>query len=285
MKDKDALFLGSFYPEDVKITQVTDNDNGITISLKSLTHSHICPQCRQITHSYHSTYKRKIQDLPILGKSLYLNVTAYRYYCENISCDQKVFSEELGGFTGKYRRMTSRLEDFIITLALNTSCEGTARICKQMNINISGDTVIKILLRNVESIDLKCSDFIGVDDWAYKKGQTYGTIICDGLSHKPIALLDGRDGSALKEWLMGNKHIKTITRDRASSYAKAIEEALPQAMQIADRFHLHQNLLKAIKDALNREIPSKVMIPLPDSPPPSVDSDSPTKDEPSSKKK
>ncbi|MEL7567544.1 MAG: ISL3 family transposase [Dehalobacterium sp.] len=258
--DTDTLSLAKFYPKEVKITQITEKSNGITIHLKSLTHSHVCPKCSEIATSYHSTYKRTIQDLPILGKSVYLNVTAYRYHCENSECDQKVFSEELSGFTGKYRRMTSRLEDFVITLALNTSCEGTARICKHMNINISGDTVIKILLRNAELFDPECGDFIGVDDWAYKKGHTYGTIICDGVTHKPVALLDGRDGSALKEWLKTNQHVKTITRDRASSYARVITEALPQAMQIADRFHLHQNLLKAIKEALGREIPAKVKI-------------------------
>ena len=283
LNDKDALFLSSFYPNNVKINQVIENTSGITILLKSTTHNHGCPKCGQTTKSYHSTYRRRIQDLPILGKSVYLNITAYRYNCENTSCDQKVFSEELSGFTGKYRRMTSRLEDFIIMLALNTSCEGTARICKQMNVNISGDTVIKILLRNAESIVPICGEFIGVDDWAYKKGHTYGTIICDGTSHKPIALLDGRDGSALKEWLKNNQHVKIITRDRASSYAKAIVEALPQAMQIADRFHLHQNLLKAIKDALGREVPAKIMIPSEDSA--SILSDSPIVDEPDSKKK
>ena len=282
MNDKDALLLSSFYPKEVIINQVIENNNGITILLKSITHSHRCPKCGHTTKSYHSTYKRVIQDLSILGKSVYLNVTAYRYYCENTSCDQKVFTEELSGFTGKYRRVTSRLEDFIITLALNTSCEGTARICKEMNINVSGDTVIKILLRNAQLIDPKCGDFIGVDDWAYRKGHTYGTIICDGVSHKPIALLDGRDGSALKEWLKNNQHIKIITRDRASSYAKAIVEALPQAMQIADRFHLHQNLLKAIKDALGREVPTRIMIPDDSAP---ILSGSPTADEAASKKK
>jgi len=282
LNDYDALLLSSFYPKEVTINQVIENNDGITILLKSITHSHSCPKCGHTTKSYHSTYKRAIQDLPILGESVYLDVTAYRYYCENTSCDQKVFTEELSGFTGKYRRMTSRLEDFIITLALNTSCEGTARICKQMNIKVSGDTVIKILLRNAQLIDPKCGDFIGVDDWAYRKGHTYGTIICDGDTHKPIALLDGRDGSALKEWLKNNQHIKIITRDRASSYAKAIVEALPQAMQIADRFHLHQNLLKAIKDALGREVPTRIMIPDDSAP---ILSDSPVADEPDAKKK
>ena len=260
MEKSSLLNLDKFYPKDIEFTGITHSEEEITLTLKSTTHEQPCPICGTISHNYHSTYKRKIHDLPILGKTVYLNITAYRYYCENVECEQKVFCEELDGFSGKYRRMTLRLENFIITLALNTSCEGAARICNQMGINVSGDTIIKILLRNAENIDNTCGEVIGVDDWAYKKGQTYGTLICDGTTHKPIALLDGRDGSELKEWLKNNKHIKIVTRDRASAYAKAIAEVLPDAMQIADRFHLHQNILKAIKDALGREIPNKIQI-------------------------
>ncbi|ACV64762.1 transposase, IS204/IS1001/IS1096/IS1165 [Desulfofarcimen acetoxidans DSM 771] len=87
MNDKDALLLSNFYPKEVKINQVIENNSGITIFLKSITHSHVCPKCGQTTKFYHSTYKRRIQDLPILGKSVYLNATAYRYNCENTSCD------------------------------------------------------------------------------------------------------------------------------------------------------------------------------------------------------
>jgi transposase len=260
LNNSTCLNLERFYPEDIEITGIIEMEKEINIIIKSTTHEQICPVCGAISHTYHSTYKRKIHDLPILGKSVYLNVTAYRYYCDNQECTQKIFCEELDGFTGRYRRMTLRLEDFVVTLALNTSCEGTSRICKQMGINVSGDTIIKILLRNIESVDNTCSEIIGVDDWAYKKGQTYGTIICDGKTHKPVELLDGRDGSMLKEWLLNNKHIKVVTRDRASAYAKVISEVLPNAMQIADRFHLHQNLLKAIKDALIREIPNKISL-------------------------
>jgi len=99
-----------------------------------------------------------------------------------------------------------------------------------------------------------------VDDWAYKKGRTYGTIIVDGRTHKPIDLLDGRDGASLKEWLKNNQQVKIVTRDRASAYASAISEVLPQAMQVADRFHLHQNLLVAIKNVTAQKIPAKVKI-------------------------
>lgn len=142
--------------------------------------------------------------------------------------------------------MTERLEDFLATLALNTSCEGAARIAKLIGIKISGDTIIRILLERASHINKINTDFIGVDDWAYKKGNTYGTIIVDGHTHQPIELLNGRDGKELKDWLKENKQIKTVTRDRASAYASAIQEILPEAMQVADRFHLHQNFLECV---------------------------------------
>ena len=89
----------------------------------------------------------------------------------------------------------------------------------------------------------------------------YGTIIVDEETHKPIAILDGRDGKTLKDWLEQNQHIKAVTRDRATAYATAIQEVLPDAMQIADRFHLHQNLLDAIRKSLNSLVPASIKIP------------------------
>jgi len=255
------LDLQKFYPGDIEITNKHETPDRIIVQLKSRTKSQKCPSCGCESNQYHSTYKRKIVDLPILGKSVLLLVTAYKYDCNNPDCDQKVFAEELDGFAGWYRRKTERLEDLILTIALNTSCEGCSRICKYMGIDVSGDTIIRLFIKYAEKQDVSCSEIIGVDDWAYKKGQKYGTLICDGRTHKPVAILDGRDGSELKKWLQNNKHIKMITRDRASAYAKAISEVLPDAMQIADRFHLHQNLLKVIKDTLSREIPNKIMIP------------------------
>jgi transposase len=117
-----------------------------------------------------------------------------------------------------------------------------------------------MVIKKANEMEPVKTDMIGIDDWAYKKGSTYGTIIVDGRTHKPIDLLDGRDGKELKEWLKKNKQVKIVTRDRASAYASAISEVLPQAMQIADRFHLHQNLLEALKTVTAQNIPAKVKI-------------------------
>lgn len=252
----DLLSLQKFYPEDIKIINKYETTDKIVVELKSRTKINKCPKCGHESEQHHSTYKRKITDLPILGKSVVLLVTAYKYSCDNPECDQNVFCEELSGFTGRYRRMTSRCEDLVKVISLNTSCEAASIICKYMGISISGDTVIRILLRS--DVNDQCGEVIGVDDWAYKKRDSYGTIVCDSQTHKPVALLDGRDGTELKKWLEQNKHIKTVTRDRASSYAKAIKEALPDAIQVADRFHLHQNLLQSVKDAIGRILPEKI---------------------------
>ena len=158
--------------------------------------------------------------------------------------------------------MTRRCEEFVKILAMETSCAGASLICGCMGIRLSGDTIIRMLKAMAdESPAPECGEVIGVDDFAYRKGQTYCTIVCDWETRRPVAVLEGRDGESLREWLKGNKHVKKVTRDRASAYAKVISEELPDAMQIADRFHLHHNLLRAVKETLKAELPNKVAIP------------------------
>lgn len=259
---KDTLDLQKFYPEEIDITEVTQNEKEIYIHVSVQSKNCTCPKCGVLSEHKHGTYKRKLQDLPILGRTTYLIVNAYEYQCDNSSCDVTTFVENVDGFLNYYSRMTERCEDFICTLALETNCEGSARICRFMNLKTSGDSIIRLLTkRYAAQPEVPCGSIIGVDDFAYKKRHTYGTIIVDEATHKPVAILDGRDGKALKEWLSKNKHVKAVTRDRASAYSTAIKEILPDAMQIADRFHLHQNLLEAIRNTVNSVLPIDIRIP------------------------
>jgi len=264
MKKKDLLTLGRFFPENyLKITDVTDTTKKIIISLKSITRECICPGCGSVLTDYHGTYKRKVQDLPILSKNVTLIINAREYQCPNDQCGVTTVTESYNGFLNPYGRMTERCADLICTLAMETSCEGCARICRAMNIATSGDTIIRLLTKRFELQDeAVCGSVVGVDDFAFKKRHRYGTIVIDESTHKPVAILDGRDGKSLKDWLQKNKHIKAVTRDRASAYAVAIKEILPDAMQIADRFHLHQNLLEAVRKTLSSTVPASIKIPI-----------------------
>jgi transposase len=260
MSSSSSLDLKTFYPKEVEIRKIIETKDVIQLHLKSRTRKQCCPKCGQPSEVYHSTYSRKLQDLPILAKRTEVYLKAYRYYCHTEGCDQKVFCETIHDFFGTYKRMTGRLEDFIIALATQTSCEGAARICSKLGIKVSGDTIIRMFLKRAETIKSPQTDIVGIDDWAYKKRYTYGTIIVDGRTHQPIDLLDGRDGKALKAWLAENKQVKVITRDRANAYATAIQEVLPHAMQVADRFHLYQNLMEAIQKVMSQELPARIRI-------------------------
>ena len=131
-----------------------------------------------------------------------------------------------------------------------------------MGIQVGGDTVIRMLLSRAEECPAEVvSDFVGVDDFAYKKGRIYCTVLVNGENHRIIDILEGRDADTLKAWLKENQHVHRFTHDRASSYAKAIAEVLPDAMQIADRFHLHKKLLDCINLILNSKLSDRIKIP------------------------
>lgn len=258
-----SLDIQNFYPEQLEIAQIEEKEHEIDIKIYARTQECACPKCGTVSRHHHGTYSRKIQDLPILGKTTWLRVNAYEYQCDNPDCDISTFAESCEGFLNYYSRMTERCEDLICTIALETSCEGCARICRNMNLKTSGDSIIRLLVKRFSMRPrVVCGESIGVDDFAFKKRNTYGTIIVDEKKHKPVAILQGRDGNTLKEWLSRNKHVKTVTRDRASAYASAIQEILPDAMQVADRFHLHQNLLEAVKDAVNSVVPVNIKVPI-----------------------
>lgn len=256
-----SLSLSQFYPENLAIQSICDNDDVINITLRSTTKKCICSKCKTETSQLHATHHRKVQDLPIYGKRVMLDINLYEFDCTNPECSVTSFTETFEEFLNNYSTMTERLVVLMITLALETSCEGCARILKSMNVKISGDTVIRTLIKRYETQKSPvCGSFVGIDDFAYKKRHTYGTVIVDGETHHPVAVLDGRNGETLKEWLKKNKQVKTVTRDRASAYAQAVEEILPECMQIADRFHLHQNLMDAVNKILSREIAATTAI-------------------------
>lgn len=249
------LNLKPFFPENLKIQKIINTENTVYIYLKSTVKQSVCPHCGQISKKYHATHSRTVQDLPIFGKTTYLKMELYDFECCNPNCSCISHAETFEGFFLHKGRMTERLIDLVVELAVNTSCEGAAKILQTMNIKISGDTVIRSLIRRYSKmVEPKSGNCIGVDDFALKKGQIYGTVIVDEKTHTPLAILEGRDGKALEEWLEQNKHVTAITRDRASAYAKAIEKILPDAMQIADRFHLYQNLMDAVKKIIKAEI-------------------------------
>jgi hypothetical protein len=154
---------------------------------------------------------------------------------------------------------TDALNSLILGVSMFLSNEGASKVLALLGVKISNDTIQR-LYDSIEFIDDPNVEEIGVDDVAIRKGQTYATAIYDLKDHHLIALLEGRDGQPLKEWLKQHKKVKLVARDRASAYASAISEILPECIQVADRFHLLQNLLDRMKDIFKEDMPAEIFI-------------------------
>nr|WP_302600193.1 transposase [uncultured Cellulosilyticum sp.] len=191
-------------------------------------------------------------------KTTYLHVTAYKYKCLNEACATKVIMETLP-FASASQVRTTELTSLILAVSIFLSNEGASKVLSLIGIKVSNDTIKRIYDKIIIE-DNPNVEAVGIDDVAIRKGQTYATAIYDLNGHHLIALLDGRDSETLKAWLKEHKKIKLIARDRASAYAKAINAILPECTQVADRFHLLQNLANRMRDLFKVELPKEVFI-------------------------
>ena len=148
--------------------------------------------------------------------------------------------------------MTNRLRAALQALGLATGGEVGTRLAPKLGMRAAPTTFLRYQRAVVSSSTPKVR-VVGLDDWAYKRGDTYGTILVDLERHQVIDLLPDRSGDSVKVWLQGQPEIDVISRDRASSYADAARQGAPQATQVADRFHLTKNVREKLKDLLDRK--------------------------------
>ena len=208
-----------------------ETEDSLHIYIKSKEHSCACPVCGKMSSTPHATYKRKFQDTPIHCKQTFLHANVYKYDCENPECDCKVFMEDLP-FAKPSQVRTDALNTLILATSMFLSNEGASKVLSLLGVQVSNDTIQRLYDR-IEFIDDPDVEEIGIDDVAIRKGQTYATAIYDLRDHHLIALLDGRDGGPLKEWLKSHDKVRLVARDRASAYACAISEILPDCVQVA----------------------------------------------------
>lgn len=246
------------FGEDYPIINIEQKNNKIIIHIKSKKEHCKCPNCSIESYEYHATYSRMIQDTPIHNTETWLKVNAYEYRCNNPECFVKTFNESLP-FARKNKVMTDNLVRFILSVSIFMSSSSTSLILSFMGVKVSADTIDNII-HNIKIIDRPDVEEVGIDDVAIRKGVSYATAIYDLKDHSLLALLEGREARTLEEWLKEHPKIKKVARDRASAYAKAISNILPNCIQIADRFHLFENLIEHLKDIFYKEMPEKIFI-------------------------
>ncbi len=211
-----------------------------------------CPLCQQTSERVHGNYVRTVADLPCGGRRVILHLSIRKFVCGTPNCPRQIFTERLPELVQSYARMTNRLRDALVALGLATSAEVSERVAPSLGMGVSAPTLLR-RLRKVACPPPKSVRILGVDDWAWKRGQTYGTLLVDLELRKPIELLADRKEETLTAWLITHPEIDVISRDRGGEYAAAARKAAPQAQQIADKFHLLKNLRDGLKDLMARK--------------------------------
>jgi transposase len=238
-------------PPNLAIVETQMCETELLISVQATEHSAECPACGAKSYRQHSSYLRRIQDTPIGLFTVWLQLKVRRFRCGNQTCQQQTFAEQRLELVGRRQRRTHRLVTNLTHIGLALAGAAGARLADKLAMTASASTILRFL-HHLEVPPIRKPRIIGMDDWAFRKGVKYGTIIIDHESRKPIDLLPERDCETVKQWLEKQPDVAMVTRDRAGEYREAITQARPEAVQIADRWHLFKNLREAIERHVSR---------------------------------
>ena len=221
---------------------------GFVVALSGHSLGGACPKCGVVSGRIHARYERRVRDLPIQGQRVLVRLACRKFVCGNARCSQRIFCERFGASLPTFARMTARLEAALATLALATSANLAARLARLLGMAGSASTLLRAAHR-FEPAEAFATE-IAVDDFAFRRGHRYGTLIVDHATRKPIELLPERTQEALVAFLEAHPEVTLVSRDRDLRYAEAIRLAAPGATVVVDRWHLIRN----VADAFERQV-------------------------------
>ena len=241
-------------PDALVLDTIAVQAGRIVFQIRPVAPTAICSKCGCCSDRVHSYYQRTLQDLPWQANAVRFLCTVRRFFCDNDACHRKIFAERVEKLARRYQRKTARLEDLLQQLVWRVGAEAAAGIAQLIGLLVSPDAAL-YQFRKAEAPEApsNCPEVLGIDDFAFRKGQTYGTILIDLTTRTPIDLLPDREKTTVENWLKEHPGAKIISRDRSAVYADAIRAGAPEATPVADRFHLLKNLMETLQAQIGKE--------------------------------
>ena len=238
-------------PEGLELTSISQTAEELLVHVSSHRASSPCPQCAMPSSAIHSSYQRHPRDLPCVGRPIRLVFTVRKFFCRNPDCSRKVFTERLPDFIEASSRLTKRLRTAVQDVGFATCGKGGEHLSEKLGMPISDASLLwspfLVPVPEVGQVYI-----IGVDDWSWRRGQRFGSILVNLETHTIVDLLPDREAESVKRWLAAHPEVDVVSRDRGGCSIDGATWGAPQATQVADRWHLLSNLGDAVEAFLIR---------------------------------
>ena len=237
-----------------EVTEVISTEEKLIICATSRSVQAKCPACGTGSQRVHSYYHRSPRDLPTSGRAVQLRLRVRRFRCLNAQCPKKTFAEPLPDLLAPIARRTNRLTILLHIFAIQSGGEPGARLLKAVGTKVSPDTLLRLAKAEMAQ---KCvvPSILGVDDFAFRRGLKYGTLLIDWQRHCPVDLLPDRTAETFAAWLRAHPGVQWISRDRSGEYARGAQLGSPSAQQVMDRWHVIKNWREALERVVSRVYP------------------------------
>jgi transposase len=248
LRVESMIIIPELFDQDLQVLQVTVADE-ITLTLCATSPTATCPDCGTISARIHSRYSRRLHDLPNRRRSVHLVVQVRRFRCQKSTCGRKIFAEQFPQLARPHAQRTLQLQATLCQVGMALGGQAGADLGSQLGLSGSRDTILR-LLRAYQLPEATPPKKVGVDDWAWKRGHRYGTLLCDLDRGIAIDLLPDRSVETVAAWFREHPGVELISREGSYEYAAAAKKGAPQAIQVADRWHILKNLGKALASLL-----------------------------------